>query len=243
MIIMYKKIKGIIINEYPFEDNSKIINIFTEDKLIGVLAKGAKKIKSPFFSSTSRFSYGEFDIVYKENGLSTLKDASILNNFSTIKKDIVKISYATYITELSSKAYKHDINKNIYKLYLLSMDKINNNYNPRIITIILRLKLLEFLGISPILDRCATCGNKHNIITISSYFGGYLCKYCYRNEKLVLPNTIKLIRMLYLVDISKITKLEIKEEILKELEEFIDDYYERYSGIYLKSRILLDTIK
>ena len=240
---MYKKIKGIIINEYPFEDNSKIINIFTEDKLIGVLAKGAKKIKSPFFSSTSRFSYGEFDIVYKENGLSTLKDASILNNFSTIKKDIVKISYATYITELSSKAYKHDINQNIYKLYLLSMDKINNNYNPRIITIILRLKLLEFLGISPILDRCATCGNKHNIITISSYFGGYLCKYCYRNEKLVLPNTIKLIRMLYLVDISKITKLEIKEEILKELEEFIDDYYERYSGIYLKSRILLDTIK
>ena len=123
------------------------------------------------------------------------------------------------------------------------MDKINNNYNPRIITIILRLKLLEFLGISPILDRCATCGNKHNIITISSYFGGYLCKDCYRNEKLVLPNTIKLIRMLYLVDISKITKLEIKEEILKELEEFIDDYYERYSGIYLKSRILLDTIK
>lgn len=240
---MYKKIKGIIINEYPFEDNSKIINIFTEDKLIGVLAKGAKKIKSPFFSSTSRFSYGEFDIVYKENGLSTLKDASILNNFSTIKKDIVKISYATYITELSSKVYKNDINKNIYKLYLLSMDKINNNYNPRIITIILRLKLLEFLGISPILDRCATCGSKHNIITISSYFGGYLCKYCYRNEKLVLPNTIKLIRMLYLVDISKITKLEIKEEILKELEEFIDDYYERYSGIYLKSRILLDTIK
>lgn len=240
---MYKKIKGIIINEYPFEDNSKIINIFTEDKLIGVLAKGAKKIKSPFFSSTSRFSYGEFDIVYKENGLSTLKDASILNNFSTIKKDIVKISYATYITELSSKVYKNDINKNIYKLYLLSMDKINNNYNPRIITIILRLKLLEFLGISPILDRCATCGNKHNIITISSYFGGYLCKDCYRNEKLVLPNTIKLIRMLYLVDISKITKLEIKEEILKELEEFIDDYYERYSGIYLKSRILLDTIK
>ena len=240
---MYKKIKGIIINEYPFEDNSKIINIFTEDKLIGVLAKGAKKIKSPFFSSTSRFSYGEFDIVYKENGLSTLKDASILNNFSTIKKDIVKISYATYITELSPKAYKHDINKNIYKLYLLSMDKINNNYNPRIITIILRLKLLEFLGISPILDRCATCGSKHNIITISSYFGGHLCKYCYRNEKLVLPNTIKLIRMLYLVDISKITKLEIKEEILKELEEFIDDYYERYSGIYLKSRILLDTIK
>ena len=66
---MYKKIKGIVINEYPFEENSKIINVFTEEKIIGILAKGAKKIKSPFFSTTARFNYGNFNINYKEKGL------------------------------------------------------------------------------------------------------------------------------------------------------------------------------
>lgn len=42
--------------------------------------------------------------------------------------------------------------------------------------------------------------------------------------------------MLYYVDISKITKLDISKEIMKEIEEFINDYYDRYSGIYLKSK-------
>jgi GTP-binding protein Era len=47
----------------------------------------------------------------------------------------------------------------------------------------------------------------------------------------------------YLVDISKLNKLDISKDVLKELEEFTEDYYDRYSGIYLKSKILLDTIK
>lgn len=240
---MYKKIKGIIVNEYPYEDTSKIINIFTEDKIVGVLAKGAKRIKSPFFSTTTRFNYGEFDISYKENGLSLLKDTSIINSYNNIKKDIIKIGYVTYITELSVKVYKHDNNKNIYKLYKDSLDKINENLNPRIITIILRLQLLNYLGISPILDRCVSCSSKNNIITISSYLGGYVCKDCLKKEKIVLTKTVKLIRMLYLIDISKISKLDISDKVVNELEEFIEDYYERYSGIYLKSRILLDNIK
>lgn len=244
--VMDKKIRGIIINEYPFEDTSKIINIFTSDGIVGVLAKGAKRIKSPFFGSTTRFSYGEFDINYKDNGLSILKDASIINNYSKIKKDIVKIGYVTYITELSSKVYKHDSNKRIYDLYKSSMDKIDEGFNPRIITIILKLQLLDYLGIRPIIDRCVSCSSKNDIVTISSYLGGYVCKNCLdnlRNEKIVLTKTVKLIRMFYLVDIAKISKLDISDNVIRELEEFTEDYYDRYSGIYLKSKILLDSVK
>lgn len=240
---MDKKIKGVIVSEYPFEDNSKIINIFTENGLLGVIAKGAKKVRSPFFSTTTKFNYGSFNINYKENGLSKLIDADTINSYNNIKKDIVKISYVTYITELVTKVYKHDGNKNIYKLYLDCLDKINDNYNPEAITIILRLKLLDYLGIMPIIDRCVVCGNTHDIVTMSSYLGGYVCKNCLRNEKVISTKSIKLIRMLYLVDLSKLNKLDISKDVLKELEEFTEDYYDRYSGIYLKSKILLDTIK
>lgn len=240
---MYKKIKGIVINEYPFEENSKIINVFTEEKIIGILAKGAKKIKSPFFSTTARFNYSNFNIKYKENGLSTLVDSDTINNYSNIKKDIIKISYVTYITELVTKVYKHDNNKNIYYLYISCLNKINEGFNPRIITTILKLKLLDYLGIKPIIDRCVVCGTKNEIVTISSYLGGLVCKNCLKNEKIVNLKTIKLIRMLYLVDIAKISKLDINEEIVEELERFTEDYYERYSGIYLKSKILLEGIK
>ncbi len=240
---MYKKIEGVIVSEYPFEESSKIINILTKDGEYNIIAKGAKKIKSPLFAVTNKFTLGIFNIQYKEKGLSKLIDADIINNYSTIKKDINKVTYVTYITELCLKVYKHEPSSSIYDLYLVSLNKINEGYNYEIIFNILRLKLLDYLGIKPVIDKCIECGNTHNIVTISSYLGGYVCKECYRNEKIVSPKTISLIRMLYYVDISKITKLDISKEILKEIEDFINDYYDRYSGIYLKSKTLLDYIK
>ena len=217
---MHKKIEGIVVSEYPYEDSSKIINVFTKDGIIGIIAKGAKKLKSPFFSVTSKLSYGSFNILYKENGLSKLVDADIFNNFNNIRKDINKINYSTYIVELTTKVYKNSPNKNIYDLLIASLIKINEGFDYVIISDILRLKLLDNLGIKPI-DRCCECGSNTDIVTISSYLGGYVCKSCYKDEKKVSPKTISMIRMLYYVDISKISKLDISKEIKKEIDEFI----------------------
>ena len=240
---MHKKIEGIIVSEFPFEESSKIIKVFTSTGIISIIAKGAMKIKSPFFSSTSKLSYGTFNIIYKENKLSTLVESSITNDYRSIKKDIIKISYATYLTELILGVSKHEHNSNIYSLYISSLDKINDNYDPLIITSIIRLKMLDYLGIKPVIDRCISCGNTTDIVTISSYLGGLVCKNCRKNEVLVSSKTIQLIRILYYIDIDKITKIDISDDIKKEIDNFINDYYERYSGIYLKSKILLDTIK
>lgn len=240
---MHKKIEGIVVSEYPFEESSKIINIFTDEGIIGVIAKGAKKLKSPFFSVTSKLSYGLFNIIYKENGLSTLVDADIFNNFTNIRKDINRINYSTYIIELTTKVYKNSPSKNIYELLIASLIKINEGFDYMIISDILRLKLLDNMGIKPVIDRCCECGNTNDIVTISSYLGGYVCKSCYKNEKKVSPKTISMIRMLYYVDISKISKLDISEEVKKEIDEFTNDYYDRYSGIYLKSKVILDSLK
>ena len=94
---------------------------------------------------------------------------------------------------------------------------------------ILELKYLEYLGVMPIIDSCAICGDKKEIRTLSSYKGGYVCKNCYTNETIVSDKTIKLIRMFYYVDISKITKLEIGNQAKTEINIFLKDYYDRYT--------------
>lgn len=99
--------------------------------------------------------------------------------------------------------------------------------------------MLVYLGIKPIIDSCVNCGTKDNIVTISSYKGGYLCKNCVNNEPIVNIKTIKLLRMFYYVDIDKISKINISDNIKLELNRFIDDYYDRYSGLYLKSKTFL----
>ena len=48
--------------------------------------------------------------------------------------------------------------------------------------------------------------------------------------------------MLKYVDISKISKLDVSDVVKKEINTFIDEYYDRYSGLYLKSKDFLKNI-
>lgn len=240
---MIKKVEGIIIRETNYRETSKIINIFTFDYgIIGVLCKGARRMKSPFSSCTGKLIYGNFHLNYKENGLSSLVDVDVIDSFKMIRKNITKISYATFITDLTEQVYKHENNTFIYELYKQSLIKIDEGYDAQVITNILELKLLDYLGIRPVIDKCVCCGKVNDIVTISSYKGGYICKNCLSNEKIVSLKTIKLIRMLYYVDIALITKTEISEMVKRELNAFIDEYYDRYTGLYLKSKAFLNNL-
>ena len=93
----------------------------------------------------------------------------------------------------------------------------------------------------PILDKCAICGST-NILTLSADSGGYLCKDCRKNETIVDEKTIKLIRMYYYVDINKIDKININKKITTEINYFIDSYYDRYTGLYLKSKDFIEKL-
>lgn len=240
---MIEKVEGIVINEKAYGETSKIINVITKEYgIIGIIAKGARTLKSEFRVSTAKLSYAYFNIIYKEGKLSTLVSADIINPFKSIIKDINKISYAVYILELSEQVVKQT-NQNIFDLMLSGLIKINEGYDPLIIMNIIELKYLDYLGVMPVLDRCSVCGSTNNIVTLSSDKGGYVCKNCYSTEKIISEKTIKLIRLFYYVDISKISKLEIGDVSKKEINDFLDMYYDRYTGLYLRSKTFLKNLE
>ena len=238
------KIEAVVISEQSFGETSKILKLFTKDLgIISVMSKGCKKIKSPLYEGSNKLVVGNFDITYKENAMSILTGTSIIKIFKNIVMDYHDLDrkmYAFYITDLIVQVLKQEkitveeINK-IYDLYLSSLYKIDEKLNPKIIYDIVKLKYLEFLGVKPSIDCCSNCGSKE-IVTCSSKTYGFICKNCYTDELILKNDTLKMIRMLYYVDINKIKKLEIDSEILKEVEIFIDDYYEEHTGIYFKSK-------
>ncbi len=237
---MITKVEGIIVNETPYGDTSKIIQLYTfEYGIIGIMCKGVMSMKSRLRALTIKFTYGSFYIYYKEDKLSILKDVDVLNDFKTIKSDIVLISYLNYLTELTTQVFKQSGEAILYKLYLAGIKKMNASMNPLVITNILELKYLPFLGVGLELDSCILCGNTKNIVTLDADEGGYVCKNCYTNQVLVSSKTVKMIRMYYYVAIDSITDLKISEEIVKEINFFINRYYERYTGLYLNSKKFL----
>ena len=233
---MDKKLEGIVISEKSYSETSKIINVLTKDLgIVGMIAKGAKTLKSPLRNATTKLTYGIFNIRYKDNGLSTLISVDVIDSLKEIRKDINKISYASFIADLSEQVIKHS-SSDIFDLFRDSLIKINEGYDPLVISNILELKYLDYLGVMPIIDECSICGSTKAIVTLSVDKGGYVCSNCYTNEKRVSEKTVKLIRMFYYLDISKIEKLEINNDTKKEINEFLDNYYDKYTGLYLKSK-------
>ena len=235
-----KKLEGIIVSETNYSESSKILNIYTKELgIISVISKGCRKLKSPLRSVSSKLIYGNFIISYKEKGLSTLISVDVLNNFRNIMIDISKISYSSYILELAYQVAKQNQEEEIFCLLISGLNKINDNLRADIIVLILELKYLKFLGIDINVDECSNCGSTTDIVTLNVDKGGYVCKDCYEGEYIVSSKTIKVFRLLYYVELEKISKLSLCDNTIKELESFLDEYYTKYSGLYLKSKNLI----
>ncbi len=237
------EIEGIIISQTNYGETSKILNVLTKEGIIGVMAKGCRQLKSPLRSVTDPLMHGLFQLNYKEDKLSTLRCVDTMNNFKNIKKDLLKISYAGYLLKLSSQVAKQMKNEMVYKLLIDSLVKIDEGYDPLVITNILELKYLDFLGVMPIVDKCAICGSTTGIETISADKGGYVCIKCIQRDKIVTDKTIKLIRMFYYLDIAKISKIEVSEISKSEINSFLEEYYEKYTGLFLQKKTFKDDLK
>lgn len=239
-----EKVIGIVLSDTNYSESSKILNVLTKEHgKIGIISKGCRNLKSSLRSVSSKLTYGYFNIYYKQEGLSVLISVDIINDFSNIKQDLFKIGYATFLSDLTNQVLKETSSNEIFDLFINGLIKINDDFDPMIITNIIELKYLNYLGVMPILDCCSICGSNKKIVTISSFAGGYLCVNCYKNEYIVDEKTIKLLRMFSYVDISKIKELNILPKNKNEINKFLENYYDRYTGIYLKSKDFLTQLR
>lgn len=237
------KVKGIIISDTNYSESSKILHLLTADYgLISVISKGCRNYKSKLRSVSMKLTYGYFYINYKEDGISVLTDVDVVDDLKNIKTDLSKIGYSSYLIDLARQVIKQNDDGDIFNILESALIKINNGFDAAIITNIVEVKYLRFLGVYPNLDSCAICGNTKDIITVNSDAGGYICKNCYTNEYITDEKTVKLLRMFEYVDISKIKELNIQDKNKKEIDKFLDDYYVKYTGLYLKHKNFLEQI-
>lgn len=230
-------VEGIVLSEVNYSESSKILNVLTREfGLIGIMSKGCRNVKSKLRGVSRKLIYGTFNIYYKESGVSTLISVDLINSFSKTMMDLTKISYSSFILDLVLQVVRQNNDSKVFELLRDSLIKIEEGITPLVITNILEIKLLEYLGVKPNLDSCSLCGSTKNIVSLSGVDHGFVCGSCYTNQRLTNTDTIKMIRLYDLVDISSINKLDIDKNIMNEINTFIDEYYEKYTGLYIKSK-------
>lgn len=231
---MKTTIEGIVLNETNYGETSKILNVLTKEYgYISIISKGSRKIKSKLRGISMTLVLANFTINYKPKGISTLIEGNPINSLKNIFTDFSKMNYAMYLVKLSKSVLKDTFNNSLYDILKNALIKINEGFNPLLITNIVEIKYLSFLGVEPNFTNCYNC-LETDIITFDLKNGGVVCKNCYNDTYIFNKNTLKLLKLFQTIDISKIDKLNISNElVVKEIQDFIKEYYETYTGIYL----------
>lgn len=230
-------VEGIVLNETNYGETSKILNVLTKDYgYISIMSKGCRVLKSKLRGISMKLALASFTINYKENGISLLLEGNTIDSLKYILTDFKKMNYAMYLTDITKSILKDYFNPDIYEILKNALIKINNSFNPLLITNIVEIKYLDFLGVKPNFTSCLGCGSK-DILTFDLKLGGSVCSNCYQDTYLFEKNTLKLLNLFQNVDIQKIDKLNINNsKVIQEINNFISEYYETYTGLYLKDK-------
>lgn len=244
---MLQKCEGIVIRTTDYGETNKVITLYTREwGKIGVMARGAKKPNSRLSSVSQLFTHGYF-LIQKGSGLGSVQQGEIISSFRSISEDLFMTAYASYIVELTDKCTE-DKKPNPYHFELLfqTLNCLNEGYDPDIIMNIYEMKMLNVMGLYPVLNQCSVCGSSDGHFSFSIREGGLLCHRCLDKDPYhfkISPAAVKLLRLFYNFDLSRLGNISVKEETKAELKKVISAYYDEYSGLHLKTKKFLNSME
>ena len=223
VILSLVKCNGVVIKTLDYKENDKLVWLYTDNYgKITTVARGAKKSKNKLFSVTLPLCYCEY-MVFRGKTLYNLQEGKIINSFQGLMNNLDKLTYSSYICELIDIAIlEGEVNQLLFKefittLYLLNTDALDYELLIRAF----ELKLLKATGYGLNLESCSVCKKKiavSNYISLS-YFGG-VCEECNKEHGVYISKgAYNALKYLSNVSSDKVYRLNLIDEIKKEMEK------------------------
>lgn len=242
--------KGIMIRQTNYSESSRIITILTEDGAqVPLMARGFNKTKSPFIVLRQGlkevlFTYNRF------KGMGMLNEVDVIQPFKRVNGDFVIYTYASYIMELITRALEEEMQQaSFYRLMIKSLSLLEAESEPAGVVSFAAIKMLPYYGGQINVDECAVCGGTDRSL-FSHYSFNYhsvLCARCIDEEtshRAVPINN----RVLYLAGymkhtpVDQVDSIRISKDNAALLLSFVEMIYDEYTGVYFKSRRLIQTL-
>lgn len=176
---------AINLKSYPLSESDKIIVMYSKEKgLIKGVAKGVKKPKSKLGARMDSLVANRL-MLNKGRNMNTICQAEALNTFSKSRKDVDKLFYSIYLSELVAAFGVEDdpSSDEVYTLFYKALERISDAKSKKdvlIAVIKFQMKLMLVAGFGIELDSCLCC--REQILNEDMYFstqmGGVICKEC-----------------------------------------------------------------
>ena len=178
---MYQKTDGFVLAEKPISESDRLVTLLTRNSgVLRAFARGTKNSKNKNFCATQLFWYSDFVLFVGKNS-SSINEASLKNNFWSIRTDIEKFALTQYFCEIVTLLVGENVDSSeILRLLLNSVYLLDKNaVNVRIIKSVFEMKLLVALGYMPNLIGCSVCGSSDFAQMFFSFkTNNFVCKNC-----------------------------------------------------------------
>ncbi len=150
---MVAQTPAIVLKSFPYGETSLIARCFTRDYgKISLLARGARRNKSPLTASFQPGNYLELVLSIKETReLQILNKATFIETWNSFSDDLKKMGYALSVIELVDRSITdRDVHEDLFDTLVDTLRTIQNQ-NERLNLVFwqFQLRLLTFLGFRP----------------------------------------------------------------------------------------------
>ena len=175
-------------------------------------------------AATQFLCFGDY-LIYQGASSYNINSCEVNEIFYNLRIDLDKLQYASHITKIINDVT--DENQNTYKILQLFLNTLymlsETDKNMDLVVAVFKIKLMCFLGFTPIIDKCANCKKNDNLKLNHFSFkdNGLKCETCSRQDKgsIEISNaTLNAIKYIVLAPPKKLFSFNLSEESRKELE-------------------------
>ena len=234
-----EKANAIVIRTVDFSESSLVVTLFTREfGKIGALAKGAKRLKSPFESALDLLALCRIVFLHKtSDALDLLTEAKLLRRFRPHGRDLLDLYAGYYVAELLGELTdENDPHPKLFDLADETLAALAAGEPVARRVIRFELGMLRLLGHMPSLETCAECGaavTASGRIAFGQIDGGVLCNQCRAGKKqvaLVSAGVLKTMAQLADPESQTWQRIEISPSILGELRGVLNHYLQNLLG-------------
>lgn len=176
---------ALVLRIFPWSETSCIASIYTRNfGKLSVLAKGARRPKSPFEAALDLLSICRVVFIPKSgDSLYLLTEAKLLRRYRAGAADLLRLYSGYYVAELLDRLTdKGDDQPELFELASSTLLALANpEFDPRAIVLRLELQMLRMVGHLPSWRICAQCGQDvpaGDKATFGLLASGVLCDRC-----------------------------------------------------------------
>lgn len=242
---MNERFEGIVLFKRKHREHDSLVKIFTNEYGTRMFfVKRLEKPNHPLASQLLPLTINDYIGTINVDGLSFLREASTLNFNRNIQEDIMNQAYSAYISQLVDAAVDDNVpHQKLYELFKLALELINQKKSPEIITAFMEIYLLPEFGTHIQWQQCVVCGTSQQPFDFSIRRQGVLCQQHLFEDDLRLrisPRAMYIASILAKAELAQIQTVNVSNETLNNLKRLLDEIYQEFVGLRLKSKSYLD---